>query len=330
MPFPETGHPLNQAKIREKRVQDPQLNQALSLALEKRNLWLNQARSTGGLFTQIPSIHASQKKYHQGIVKIGCPEDLPNNQEFISLKELIKSLIPWRKGPFELFGHLIDAEWQSQKKWERLEPHLPQMKDKMILDIGCNSGYYMYRMLPHQPDSVLGIDPSQKFFSQFQLLQQFSKEPKLFFELMGLESLMGLPPSFDLIFCMGILYHRKDPFACIRQLKEVLKPKGTLILETLILHEDSWNCLCPSPSYGKMKNTYWIPTPRVLEGWLSRYQFSKVKLIDISVTSPDEQRTTEYCPSPYESLIDFLNPKNSAETIEGFPAPVRGTWIIEN
>lgn len=32
--------------------------------------------------------------------------------------------MPWRKGPFSLYGVEIDTEWRSDLKWDRVLPHL--------------------------------------------------------------------------------------------------------------------------------------------------------------------------------------------------------------
>ena len=50
------------------------------------------------------------------------------------------------------FGVDIDGEWRSERKWRRLESHLPELHGKVVADIGCNNGYYMFRMTSCQPD----------------------------------------------------------------------------------------------------------------------------------------------------------------------------------
>jgi len=47
--------------------------------------------------------------------------------------------------------------------------------------------------------------------------------------------------------------------------------------------------------------------------------------VDVSVTSTEEQRATAWM--TYESLSDFLDPVDSARTIEGYPAPERAVVI---
>lgn len=59
----------------------------------------------------------------------------------------LKQLMPWRKGPYHLFGIHIDCEWRSDFKWDRVLPHLSPLQGRTILDVGCGSGYHMWRML---------------------------------------------------------------------------------------------------------------------------------------------------------------------------------------
>ena len=38
--------------------------------------------------------------------------------------ELVEALHPWRKGPFQIAEHEIDAEWRSDQKWDRIAPRV--------------------------------------------------------------------------------------------------------------------------------------------------------------------------------------------------------------
>ena len=69
---------------------------------------------------------------------VGKREDL-SDDEFELLEETAKILIPWRKGPFNLFGLEIDSEWQSNIKYNLIRPHF-NLKDKVVADIGCSIG----------------------------------------------------------------------------------------------------------------------------------------------------------------------------------------------
>ena len=59
--------------------------------------------------------------------------------------------------------------------------------------------------------------------------------------------------------------------------------------------------------------------------WLRRAGFVDVQCVDVSVTSIEEQRATDWCGG--ESLSDFLDPTDPSRTIEGYPAPLRAIVI---
>ena len=59
---------------------------------------------------------------------VGKKEDL-SKEQFELLEQTAKTLIPWRKGPFNLFGIEIDSEWQSNIKYNLIRPHF-DLKDK--------------------------------------------------------------------------------------------------------------------------------------------------------------------------------------------------------
>ena len=55
--------------------------------------------------------------------------------------------------------------------------------------------------------------------------------------------------------------------------------------------------------------------------WLRTAGFEDIRIVDESVTTVDEQRTTEWM--PYESLAEALDPDDPGKTVEGWPAPRR-------
>ncbi|MDO6805985.1 DUF1698 domain-containing protein, partial [Wenyingzhuangia sp. 1_MG-2023] len=59
----------------------------------------------------------------------------------------LRGLMPWRKGPFRIVDSHIDTEWRSDWKWQRLAPHLSDLTGRTVLDVGCGSGYHLWRML---------------------------------------------------------------------------------------------------------------------------------------------------------------------------------------
>ncbi len=237
---------------------------------------------------------------------------------YFEIKNLLLDLKPWRKGPFEIFSNLVKSEWNSSIKFNILKNHL-NIKDKVVADIGCNNGYYMFRMLPFAPKEIIGFEPSAFYKCQFDFLNSFIKS-EIKFELLGLEDLEIYDKKFDFITCLGVLYHRTNPIDCLKILKNSLHKNGEIIIDSLFIDSDDDIVLSPL-SYAKMKNVYFIPSIKALKNWLNRANFKNIEIIGIKKTDFSEQRQTEWING--ESLNDFLNPNDINKTIEGYPAPQR-------
>lgn len=255
-----------------------------------------------------------------GAVQIGKKEDL-DPKGFQKLKAGLKKMLPWRKGPFELFGESIDAEWRSDQKWERLKKHLGPLQGRKILDVGCNNGYYLYLMAKQNPRFVLGIDPVIPYYSQFQFISEFHKPENIEFGLFGLEELCHFEKVFDAIFCMGILYHHPDPIGILRNIFQALRPGGLLIVESQGIQMDGPYFLFPRSRYTNMPGHWFLPSQEALENLLRRSGFQYIETFYKTKLEAAEQRKTTY--APYETLSDGLDETNRNLTIEGYPAPWR-------
>ncbi|WP_455813090.1 tRNA 5-methoxyuridine(34)/uridine 5-oxyacetic acid(34) synthase CmoB [Pseudomonas graminis] len=241
------------------------------------------------------------------------------------IEKLLRNLMPWRKGPFSLYGVNIDTEWRSDWKWERVLPHISSLAGRTVLDVGCGSGYHMWRMLGAGANLVVGIDPMQLFLCQFEAVRKLlGNDQRAHLLPLGIEQLPELK-AFDTVFSMGVLYHRRSPLDHLFQLKNQLVSGGELVLETLVVEGDDLQVLVPGERYAQMRNVYFIPSTGALKNWLEKCGFVDVRIADYSVTSTDEQRRTSWMTS--ESLAEFLDPNDPTKTVEGYPAPLRAVLV---
>jgi tRNA (mo5U34)-methyltransferase len=236
-----------------------------------------------------------------------------------NIAQCARKMMPWRKGPFKLFDTFIDTEWQSFIKYNLLEPHI-DLKDKIVGDIGCNNGYYLFRMLAQKPKKLVGFDPSALYKTQFDFINRFIQSD-IMYEMLGVEHLPFYEHPFDTLFCLGVLYHRSDPINTLKALYQGLKPDGELILDTFMIDGDDPVALCPAKTYSKIPNVYFVPTVSALFNWLERAKFKEMEVLEIKTTDLNEQRKTDWIYG--ESLEHFLDPNNPHLTIEGYPAPKR-------
>jgi len=240
------------------------------------------------------------------------------------LRQQLLNLHPWRKGPLELGGIKIDTEWRSDRKWNRLKPHL-NLKDHSVLDIGCGNGYFGLRMLAADAQLVVGVDPTMVFVMQWLAMRKLGPGLNNFVLPLGIEDLPSDTPGFDSVFSMGVLYHRRRPVEHLVQLKNLTRPGGQIILETLIL--EGKGILNPSGRYARMRNVHAIPDLVVLHDWLKRAGLPDTKVLDVSKTTTDEQRRTDWM--TFESLRECLDEENPSITVEGHPAPTRAALLIQ-
>lgn len=233
----------------------------------------------------------------------------------------LRQLHPWRKGPFQFANVFIDTEWRSDWKWQRIQPYL-DLNGHRVLDVGCGNGYFGWRMLQAGASEVIGIDPTILFCMQHQAVQRFVNHPSHWVLPLGIEDIPH-HALFDSVFSMGVIYHRRSPLQHIEHLKDLLLPHGQLILESIITQDNQG--FRPNRRYARMRNVWWIPTVAEMTEWLKAAGFRNVQCLDVSSTSTDEQRSTDWM--TFESLAQSLSPENRQKTVEGYPAPKRAVML---
>ncbi len=274
----------------------------------------------------LPSVPATPVNLMHS-VSIGSKE----NTDPKTIKEIqtqLEGLIPWRKGPYDIFGIHIDTEWRSDWKWDRIITHIAPLKNRLVLDVGCGNGYHCWRMLGEGAERVIGIDPSPRFVVQFNAIKHFAGNARPIDILpVGIEHLPPNLKAFDTTFSMGVFYHRRSPMDHLRELKDTLRDGGELVLETLVIEGNAGEVLVPPKRYAKMNNVWFLPTTDTLLVWLEKCGFKNSRVISINQTTIKEQRSTEWM--RYHSLADFLDPTDASKTIEGHPAPLRAVILAE-
>lgn len=120
------------------------------------------------------------------------------------------------------------------------------LRGKRVLDVGCRDGLFSFEAETLGAKEVVGID-NDLSPGAVEVLIPFLRSKVRMAEL----NVNDLSPEhfgrFDVILCAGLLYHLRFPFWGLQRLRDVLKPGGTLLLETAIVHDDHPHALlyCP-------------------------------------------------------------------------------------
>lgn len=275
------------------------------------------------MYDGLPEVAASSCDF-KSQVRIGHRKDV-SDEQYQVIYDAARSQIPWRKGPWSLFGVEIDCEWRSDMKWDRLLPHIQPLKGRRVMDVGGGNGYHLYRMFGEGASFVLGVDPHPAYYFQYRLLQHFVQELPVHSIPVTLDQFPENQPWFDTVFSMGVLYHRRSPIDHLFQLMSYLRPGGELVLETLVVDGEEGYALTPPGRYSRMNNVWFLPSVPTTESWLRRCGFENVRTVDVNVTTAKEQRPTDWM--PFQSLTDGLDPANRNLTVEGLPAPKRAITL---
>jgi len=155
-----------------------------------------------------------------------------------------------------------NAESFSQTRnyiWPDLKPFLKQVRLKSsVLDVGCGNG----RLLLGLPKSVkyTGLDISPKLLKEAE--KKFPDQSFIETDVTKTDIWKHLG-MFDHIYCVALMHHLPDKETqefVLKQIKEHLKPKGTLLIT-------AWNLW--QPKYlkyhidlaTKWRNPYWVNKP---------------------------------------------------------------------
>ena len=119
-------------------------------------------------------------------------------------------------------------------------------KDKRVLDIGCRDGLFSFEAEKLGASEVIGIDNNISKGAVEFLIPFFKSNIKMYEE-----NLFNLTPElyglFDIVLFPGTLYHLRYPFWALKIVRNILKPKGVMILETAISYDQSSHAMlyCP-------------------------------------------------------------------------------------
>lgn len=97
-------------------------------------------------------------------------------------------------------------------------------KGKIVLDAGCGTGELAYLIAKKGAMHVIGVDYSQEAIA---VAKKTYKLPNLEFVCNDIGSIKG---KFDVITTLGTIEHTDDPLGVLKQLKNMLTPKGSLIV----------------------------------------------------------------------------------------------------
>ena len=84
-------------------------------------------------------------------------------------------------------------------KWSRIEKYIDQfdIKDKRILDIGCNEGFFSLKMAEHGVREVVGIDADRFRIEKAQFVSDVLQISNIHYEVVDIFDVVAIGAAWD-------------------------------------------------------------------------------------------------------------------------------------
>lgn len=165
-------------------------------------------------------------------------------------------------------------------KWKKFAHVLPQdMHGMSVLDIGCNAGFHCLEMKRRGAGRVVGIDHDDYYLDQARFAAEVLGHDDIAFRRMTVYDVGALGERFDLVLCMGLLYHLRHPLLALDLIHEHVArdlllfqslQRGSAAIEPLEADYDFWETeVFERPSYPRLhfvehqyshdETNWWLP-----------------------------------------------------------------------
>jgi tRNA (mo5U34)-methyltransferase len=116
-----------------------------------------------------------------------------------------------------------------------IEAATPDLAGRSILDIGCNAGYFSVDAKRRGAAHVTGIDMGDAFLSQARFVAD-TLGFDIDYRKCSVYDIGSLGRRFDIVLCLGVIYHVIDPFTALRAIYETTVDRA--VLESVIIDDN--------------------------------------------------------------------------------------------
>jgi len=169
--------------------------------------------------------------------------------------------------------------------WSKFEDFLPELKGLNVLDVACNAGFYSFE-LAKKGANVIGIDNSYEDIVRAKFAKKIMGIKNVNFEIVNVDDVNEeLNQKFDLVLCLGLLYHVEDPKSVINKIANL---GDSVIFETIANVNSQEEELINNRS---ITSDGYVPTVPWLKNAFKEAGFTEIT----QITNPDFPRVVFKC-----------------------------------
>lgn len=111
-------------------------------------------------------------------------------------------------------------------EWHALAPLFPDLKDKLVLDLGCGYGWHCKYAVECGAARVTGIDLSEKMIAR---AKEINADSRITYQVMGLDDFDYPFEAYDCVISNLVLHYVEQLDAIYRRVYQTLKPGGVFL-----------------------------------------------------------------------------------------------------
>ena len=169
---------------------------------------------------------------------------------------------------FDFLGEELKAS-NSAEKYDLSRLTTFDLEGKNILDVGCNAGYFMFKLLGKNPNWIMGIDSHRPFIDIARRInEECFQSNRLDFHVADFfKYKFPLDRMFDLIYCFSTFhYFYENQQLFFDKSYELLNKDGILLVE-IEENPDQGEAKIFSPPRPADGKCYFYPNPAMVKQW---------------------------------------------------------------
>ncbi|MEK5396638.1 class I SAM-dependent methyltransferase [Paenibacillus sp. FSL K6-2859] len=115
---------------------------------------------------------------------------------------------------------------EASGEWHVLQPLIPDLHNKSVLDLGCGFGWHCLYAREQQASSVVGVDISEKMLQE---ARGKTDDPAISYIQMPIEDIEFASEQFDVVISSLAMHYVASFEAICRKVHAYLKPGGSFI-----------------------------------------------------------------------------------------------------
>ncbi|CAH1055598.1 class I SAM-dependent methyltransferase [Paenibacillus pseudetheri] len=115
---------------------------------------------------------------------------------------------------------------EAAGEWHVLQPLIPDLHNKSVLDLGCGFGWHCLYAREQQASSVVGVDISEKMLHE---AREKTDDPAISYMQMPIEDIEFASEQFDVVISSLALHYVESFEAICCKVHTYLKPGGSFI-----------------------------------------------------------------------------------------------------